>query len=307
MSHAHHPAAGRALSLHIGVNTVDPIHYAGWSGPLAACEFDARDMATVATSRQFDPTLLLTAEATRGAVIRQLRAAAAALRAGDRFFLTFSGHGGQVDDTSGDDDETDRLDETWCLHDGQLIDDELYYELSRFAAGVRILVLSDSCHSGTAVRAGPPSAASLAGEPRRVRQMPSATARAVYEAHRPFYDSLQRAVKAAVDEEVDAGARDPDAALAQVPTPTRIAPLVRRFRPSVVLISGCQDNQFSMDGAHNGAFTERLLTVWDGGRFHGSLERFHAHIVAGMPPTQSPNLFTLGPAQAMLEQAPLAP
>ena len=42
--------------------------------------------------------------------------------------------------------------------------------------------------------------------------MPSATARAVYEAHRPFYDSLQRAVKAAVDEEVDAGARDPDAA-----------------------------------------------------------------------------------------------
>ena len=54
-------------------------------------------------------------------------------------------------------EEADKLDETWCLYDGQLIDDELYFELSKFAAGVRILVLSDSCHSGTVVRAGPPA------------------------------------------------------------------------------------------------------------------------------------------------------
>ena len=32
-------------------------------------------------------------------------------------------------------EEDDKKDETWCLFDGQLIDDELYYELSRFAAG----------------------------------------------------------------------------------------------------------------------------------------------------------------------------
>ena len=40
-----------------------------------------------------------------------------------------------------------------ACYDGQLIDDELYLELSRFGAGVRILVLSDSCHSGTVARA----------------------------------------------------------------------------------------------------------------------------------------------------------
>ena len=68
-------------------------------------------------------------------------------------------------DTSGE--EVDRQDETWCLWDGQLIDDELYLELSRFAAGVRVLVLSDSCHSGTVTRAAPASPpVVLPGQPR---------------------------------------------------------------------------------------------------------------------------------------------
>ena len=40
-----------ARSLHIGLNAVAPAHYGGWSGPLAACEFDANDMADVARSR----------------------------------------------------------------------------------------------------------------------------------------------------------------------------------------------------------------------------------------------------------------
>ena len=34
-----------ALSLHLGLNAVDPVHYGGWSGELAACERDATDMA----------------------------------------------------------------------------------------------------------------------------------------------------------------------------------------------------------------------------------------------------------------------
>ena len=36
----------RALSLHIGLNLVDPKHYGGWSGPRAACEFDANIVDT---------------------------------------------------------------------------------------------------------------------------------------------------------------------------------------------------------------------------------------------------------------------
>jgi hypothetical protein len=34
------------------------------------------------------------------------------------------------------------------------------------------------------------------------------------------------------------------------------------IKAPVLLISGCQDNQYSADGAFNGLFTSQLLTVW---------------------------------------------
>lgn len=55
----------RGLSLHVGLNAVDPHHYAGWSGPLNACEADARDMKAIAQSQGFQASLLLTAQARR--------------------------------------------------------------------------------------------------------------------------------------------------------------------------------------------------------------------------------------------------
>ena len=45
------PGKARAMSLHIGLNAVDPKAYEGWSGPLAACEFDANDMAAIAKAK----------------------------------------------------------------------------------------------------------------------------------------------------------------------------------------------------------------------------------------------------------------
>ena len=41
----------KALSLHIGLNGVSAAAYGGWDGPLAACEFDANDMAAIAKSQ----------------------------------------------------------------------------------------------------------------------------------------------------------------------------------------------------------------------------------------------------------------
>ncbi len=119
----------KALSLHMGLNGVSGAAYGGWDGPLAACEFDAHDMAALAKSRGMKPTVLITKKATRNATLSGIRAAAKALQSGDFFFLTYSGHGGQVPDVNGD--EADKKDETWCLFDGQLIDDELYAELEQ--------------------------------------------------------------------------------------------------------------------------------------------------------------------------------
>jgi hypothetical protein len=286
------------MSLHIGLNLVSPRHYGGWSGPLAACEFDANDMAAIAKSRGIaSRKLLLTKAATRKAVLAALRAAAKALKKGDLFFLSYSGHGGQVDDVSGDEDY-DKQDETWCLYDGQLIDDELYFELSKFAAGVRILVLSDSCHSGTVTRARP--------EPQppgtRAKLMPRDIALRVYAEHKPFYDGLQHHVAQAAGR---ASLGDPDAVLATLSVQGgRVQSIAKKIKAAVILISGCQDNQVSLDGDHNGAFTGALREVWNNGKFKGTHAQFHARIVASMPASQTPNLFVLGPAGAFVAQQP---
>lgn len=293
----------RALSLHIGLNLVSAAAYEGWDGPLAACEFDANDMADIARTKGMKATVLLTKKATRSAVLAQMRSAAKTLKAGDLFFMTYSGHGGQVPDANRD--ERDGKDETWCLYDGQLIDDELYFELSRFGAGVRVLVLSDSCHSGTITRARTPPPPPPG---QRLKLMPEAVGQRVYARHKAEYDKLQAQVAkdAAAARKVTV---DPDAALAQVavvgPAAQAMA-LVGPFRPAVLLISGCQDNQFSMDGEHNGAFTEKLLAVWNHGAFRGSYGAFHARIRGAMPASQSPNLYTLGPAADFLAQTPFS-
>src|SRR2546426_459909 len=39
------------ISIHVGLNSVDPDHYGGWDGKLKACEDDASDMAALAEAR----------------------------------------------------------------------------------------------------------------------------------------------------------------------------------------------------------------------------------------------------------------
>lgn len=68
----------------------------------------------------------------------------------DTLFVHYSGHGTQVLDTNGDED--DRRDEAWCPLDystaGFIRDDELRAALVAKCAST-LIVVSDSCHSGT--------------------------------------------------------------------------------------------------------------------------------------------------------------
>ena len=109
-------------------------------------------MHDLAFSIGYETHKLLTAQATRSAVTHAISQAASKLKSGDIFFLTYSGHGGQVPDTNGDEPDS-KKDETWVLYDGELVDDELHELYTTFDAGVRVVVLSDSCHSGSVTRA----------------------------------------------------------------------------------------------------------------------------------------------------------
>ena len=85
-------------------------------------------MATLVGGRGIEATTLLTKDGAHTKALAALRGASDKLVKGDFFFLTYSGHCGQVPDMLGK--EADKLGETWCLYNnGQLIDDELYFEL----------------------------------------------------------------------------------------------------------------------------------------------------------------------------------
>lgn len=276
------PAEGRGatgVSLHIGLNLVDPEHYQGWDGELAGCEADADAMEALAADRGFTTSKILTADATADAVRNAIGAAAAALKAGDIFFLTYSGHGSQVPDTNND--EEDRLDETWVLYDRELIDDELWALYATFAAGVRILVLSDSCHSGTVTRETRyretylPHTVEIgvAGDVKvdevRTKNMPYDVERKTFMAHLELYNGIQFSLPPGGANRADMGA-------------------------DVMLISGCADNQLSGDTPQGGIFTRNLVRVWKGGAFEGSYRELWAELSNVMPASQSPNYYRVG-------------
>jgi metacaspase-1 len=265
------------ISIHIGLNRVDPNHYQGWSGTLRGCENDAHAMEAIARGRRFSTNLLLNEEATADSVKTAIARAAGQLRSGDILLLTYSGHGGQVPDTNGDEPE-DIYDETWVLYDRQLIDDELYALWGRFESGVRIFMLSDSCHSGSVARdmlASPLFAGQPATNLPVPRAMPWDIGERTYAANRALYDQIEAAN----------------------PQGNRVG-----IGASVILISGCQDNQVSQDGPKNGVFTGALLKVWGNGKFKGNIQTFHKKIQDQIGFIQSPNYFKVGHSDPAFER-----
>ena len=277
-------AKPKGISLHVGLNRVDPIHYAGWKGELVACENDARDMEAIAGGKGFATQSLLTKAATATAMLGIMEKAAKELFEDDFFLLTYSGHGGQINDVGND--EPDGLDETWVLFDRQLVDDELYAAWSMFRPSVRILVLADSCHSGMMTKAmlldPAPYMSHLDGRVRastaanlRPRFLPPEVQAKVYKERATLYDDIRR----------------------KTPRRERV-----NAECSLILISACQDNQVAVEGTKNGLFTEVLLRVWDKGRFAGGYHHFRNEIAGMMPPTQSPNYTIVGHRERAFER-----
>lgn len=276
----------KGISIHIGVNIVDTEHYGSEVVPLETCEQDAKDMQQLALAQNFKSSYLLLSEnATREAVSDAIRTASKELKCGDMFLLTYSGHGGFVPDKSGE--EEDNLDETWCLYNGQFLDDELYELWGDFQEGVRIVLLSDSCHSGTVAKAN--LFEDLRNENSQIfkpKLLSYKVAKKVYLQNKDFYLDIESKVDQSKANEVKA---------------------------SVKLLAACQDPQvsYTVPFAKNSIFTEKLLKVWDEGRFVGDYERFLTQIrkeveaLDFLPTKQTPNLYDVGEeSEAFNQQKP---
>ncbi len=132
-------ATPAGLALCIGIDTAD--------GKRVCAEANALALSGVADRQGFlVTTLLLGPAASRAAVLFHIHAAAAACRAGDLFVLTFSGHGGRKSTICSDGRVGLRA--VWTLCDGSLTDHEMRAALAQFRAGVRVLVIADSCNGG---------------------------------------------------------------------------------------------------------------------------------------------------------------
>jgi hypothetical protein len=127
--------------------------YRGSSNDLRGCVNDAKDWADLIKSRGWkeeDVVMLLDSKATFKNVTNAWKKIFREAKAGDKVFLSFSGHGSHQKDYNGD--EADGRDENLVLYDGYLVDDKIREIFNLKKEGVELFFVSDSCHSGTVTR-----------------------------------------------------------------------------------------------------------------------------------------------------------
>ncbi|MFT4102113.1 MAG: caspase family protein [Burkholderiaceae bacterium] len=233
-------------ALCIGIN-----NYPGTQMDLAGCVNDANDWADELQARGFAVTRLLDEQATKKAMADGFEAIIGGARGGDVVVITFSGHGTYVPDEDGD--EVDHLDEALCPHDiktggGPLTDDEIHELFMARKPGVRLVLIADSCHSGTVTRAAAPD--------------PDAD-----DAPRPRFLPMGNWMPDGRMPKTASGR-----ALSRIAVGAATSPFVRGLsrRAGDLLLSGCQEgpNSFSYDarikGRFNGAFTYYALKALEG-------------------------------------------
>ena len=257
----------RGISLHVGVNAPGRGH-----ARLDHSEQAAWRMAELASQAGYHAIQLLRGPAaTRDALLRALAGAAEQLGRGDTLLVSFSGHGATVPDRNRD--ERDDRDETWCLSDDDLLDDELAEAWRALREGVRVVVVAESCFSGGGMRgddwmdlplvsAGNGSAPPEGRVMRGVAQTANATAppRVLASAHREGIGA------------------------------------------SLLVLTAGREAQKARDGL----FTRHLLDVWNGGGFRGSFHDLHCEVarrVQAENPAQEPRLLLLGAADESLAHA----
>lgn len=269
---------GYGLSLHIGVDRVDPAGYGGRAPQvLKSCVHDMNAMMAICTQQQFVSTTLENAGATRAAVRRYINHAASQLESGDTFVVTFAGHGGSYR-LAGPEEVSGRS-QTWCLYDGQMLDDELYELWFAFKPGVRVLVVADSCNSATifykALWSGVIRALGPLAPDRQLRALPSSIAAATQDDLQSLFNALR--------------AR---------------RPAQQALQASVLLLSACEDGREAWGDAVNGDFTRGLIATWN----TPQLKQGYVSLIAAILPyasAQKPSIAGLGVRNDAFAEGPV--
>lgn len=258
--------AGFALC--IGIND-----YPGTGSDLSGCVNDANDWAKELERRDFSVTRLLDGAATGEAITSAIEEVVGQAGKRDVVVITYSGHGSFVPDEDGD--EPDGTDECICPHDvatrGAITDDTLFTLYSASAPGAKVIVISDSCHSGTVARYAPittpPATRGARAPQRKVRFLPPAH----------FLRGRQ---------------------LASLGRRRRVRSSGPPGRHAALLMAGCQDAEYSFDsffnGKPNGAFSFIALEELAKLPANATYTKWFRAIQARLPSQQypqSPNLF----------------
>ncbi|MRG48371.1 S8 family serine peptidase [Chitinophaga sp. SYP-B3965] len=242
----------KGYSLHIGLNKIDPDNYPGVPALNAAVN-DAVFWESYAKKMGYEAKSLHDKAATDKAVLDALHGYADKLKPGDILLLTYAGHGSQIANEKGNDFADEKNDQTWCLYNRELLDDELFEAFGKFKEGTRILIVSDSCHSGTMARALPDGTdlstlladgLDRAGASRglRSRKLPLDVEQQVAQRFgKTVYQPLQKKYKNKAQ--------------------------VEGVKASVKLLAACQDDQTTFDGEANGVFTESFIDIFKQPKF----------------------------------------
>lgn len=255
-------------ALCIGIND-----YPGTDSDLSDCVNDANDWAAVLKTKGFVTSKLFDKQATGKNIRAAIEATVAKAQNGDLVVIQYSGHGSYVPDEDGDD--PDGTDECICPYDirgkGPITDDELFDLYSAKKQGVKLLVISDSCHSGSVARFAPittpPTVKGRKAPQRKVRFLPPAT-----------FLSRRNIAKLGIHRGI------------------------RRSNPpgryAALLMAGCQDTEYSYDayfqGRPNGAFSFVAMRALAKLSKSASYTTWHKAIRKSLPSQQypqAPNLF----------------
>jgi len=223
---------------------------------LRGCVNDAKAWATLLTTSydvtRSDVRLLTDAQATRARVLRELGALLAGARRGDVLVFTNSSHGTYVADAGGDERLYDEAIVPYDGDDALIVDDDLRTMFADVPVGVRLTVISDSCHSGSLTR----EAFMETPDHRRKR----------------YVDPVALGRRSISDVRRRAGPRRP----ATYPESSM----------RELLLSGCRADQYSYDARfgrrHQGAMTHHALAVIAaaGGRL--SYAQLHRRLVPAL-------------------------